>query len=204
MDAALKAEIQEIIELVKTVPESLQLRTLELLLQDALNRAEGKKPKKERESDKEEAGEPNTTPLAGRGTTSGLDASKLPMRVKAFMKKHSVTAQQLERLFHIEGKEYAPIWELTTTKFAAAQIQTSLLQSLQRALASGEFSFDRDEVRTQCKDRGDDTANFNVNFKNRKNYFSGLDKDGLVSLTDEGMKALAALVTELAGTGDGK
>jgi hypothetical protein len=47
MDPALKAEIQEIIELVKTIPDSLQLRTLELLLQDALDRAEGKKEKKE-------------------------------------------------------------------------------------------------------------------------------------------------------------
>ena len=43
MDAALKAEIQEIIELVKTVPESLQLRAFEILLQDALDRVGGKK-----------------------------------------------------------------------------------------------------------------------------------------------------------------
>jgi len=30
-------------------------------------------------------------------------------------------------------------------------------------------------------------------------YFTGLEKEGLVSLTDEGMTALAALVKELAG-----
>jgi hypothetical protein len=202
MDAALKAEIQEIIELVKTVPESLQLRTLELLLQDALDKVGINKLKRELDSEKDV--EDTTDKKPPKGESDGLDASRLPMRVKAFMKKHSVTAKQLERLFHIEGKEYAPIWTLTTTKFAAAQVHTSLLQSLQRALASGEFSFDREEVRTRCKERGDDTANFIVNFKNRNKYFSGLDREGLVSLTDEGMKALATLVTELAGTGDAK
>jgi hypothetical protein len=99
MDAALKAEIQEIIGLVKTVPEPLQLRTLELLLQDALNRVEGKKPRKERESEREGDGTPEVKEPAKRGASTGLDAANLSMRVKAFMKKHEVTGQQLETLF---------------------------------------------------------------------------------------------------------
>jgi len=65
MDATLKEEIQEIIELVKTVPEPLQLRILELLLQDTLNRAEGKKPKRESESEPEDD-TPETKPSTGR------------------------------------------------------------------------------------------------------------------------------------------
>jgi hypothetical protein len=51
MDATLKAEIQEIVELVKTVPEPLQVRMLELLLQDLLDRTSGRKrPTKPEES----------------------------------------------------------------------------------------------------------------------------------------------------------
>jgi hypothetical protein len=140
---------------VKTVPEPLRLRILELLLQDTLNRAEGKKPKRERESEPEDD-TPETKPSTGRAAASSLDVSQLPIRAKAFRKKHSITAQHLERLFHVEGKEYAPIWTPQATKFAAVQIHISLLLSLQPALASGEFSFDRDEVRTQCKERGNE------------------------------------------------
>lgn len=94
---------------------------------------------------------------------------------------------------------------MKATKFSETQVQIAFLQSLQRALTSGEFSFDREEVRTECKKKSSySKTNFKVNFQNNQKYFSGLDKEGLVSLTDEGMKALAKTVTELAGTGDGK
>src|SRR5205809_8128283 len=149
MDAALKAEIQEIIEFVRTIPESLQLRTLELLLQDTLSRAEGKKRGQERIEKIEDEGRDTKPPLR-RGTGIGLDTGKLPMRVKAFMKKHEVTDKQLDKLFHIENGQYEPIWTLETTKFAKAQVQIALLQSLQRGLTSGEFSFDREEVKAAC------------------------------------------------------
>jgi hypothetical protein len=204
MDAVLKSEIQEIIELVKTVPEPLQLRTLELLLQDTLNRVGSKRLKTDREFESENDETPEVQRPSKRNGSTGLDAGTLPMRVKAFMKKHEVTGQQLERLFHIEGKQYEPIWSLTATKFSVTQVQIAFLQSLQRALTSGEFSFDREEVRTECKNRNSYDKNFKVNFQNNQKYFSGLDKEGLVSLTDEGMKALAKTVTDLARTGDGE
>jgi hypothetical protein len=206
MEATLKAEIQEIIELVKTVPEPLQLRAFELLLQDALNRAKRADGKYEQREPDEEPN-PGTDPTnpAPSGPTGGLDVGKLPMRVKAFMKKHEVTDKQLDKLFHIEGKQYEPIWSLTATKFSETQVQIAFLRSLQRALTSGEFSFDREEVRTECKSRNSyDNTNFKVNFQNNHKYFSGLDKEGLVSLTDEGMRALAKTVAALAGTADGK
>jgi hypothetical protein len=136
--------------------------------------------------------------------SEGLKLSTLPMRVKAFMKRTKVTDKQIERLFHIEGNQYEPIWTLKTTKFSKTQIHIALLQALQRALTSGEFSFDREEVREECTKRNSlDKTNFRANFQNNGKYFSGLEKDGLVSLTDEGMTALAALVTEVAGSSDG-
>lgn len=202
MDAALKTEIQEIIELVKTVPEPLQLRAFEILLQDAIDRSAGRKPKR-RENEEEELEE--KPPKRRERESQGLDPNTLPMRVKAFMKRTQVTAPQIEKLFHIEDKQFEPIWALKVTKFSKAQVNIALLQSLQRALTSGEFSFDREEVRTACKDKKSyDKVNFKVNFQNNAKYFSGLEKDGLVSLTDEGMTHLAALITELAGADDGK
>lgn len=90
---------------MKTLPEQLQLRTLELLLQDALNRVETKKPIQQRESEKEDDDGPDKKTPVTRGATSGLDVGTLPMRVKAFMKKHEITDKQFEKLFHIEGKQ---------------------------------------------------------------------------------------------------
>lgn len=211
MDNTLKAEIQEIVELVKTFPEPLQVRTLELLLQDLLDRTRGRKhlSKRDEKLEKAEAEEDLQnkekvqTDKRKRGS-EGLDPNTLPMRVKAFMKRTKVTDKQIERLFHIENNRYEPIWVLQTTKFAKTQVYIALLQALQRALTSGEFSFDRDEVRAECTNRNSlDKKNFTANFQNNAKYFSGLEKDGLVSLTDEGMTALASLVTELAGASDG-
>jgi hypothetical protein len=209
MDAALKSEIQEIVELVKTVPESLQVRTLELLLQDLLDRTSGKKhtrlDENEEESEKRDATKENEKGKNREHESNGLNPQTLPMRLKAFMKRTKVTDKQLERLFHIEGNQYEPIWTLKATKFSKAQVQIALLQSLQRALTSGEFSFDREEVRAECKKKNSyDNTNFKANFQNSGKYFSGLEKDGLVSLTDEGMAVLAALIVELAGEEDVK
>jgi hypothetical protein len=207
MDAALRAEIQEIVEVVKTVPEPLQLRAFELLLQDAIDRSAGRKRTQQRDNDEEEELEEKPTGQRKKQERESevLDPNTLPMRVKAFMKRTEVTAPQIEKLFHIEGKQYEPIWTVKVTKFSKAQVQIALLQSLQRALTSGEFSFDREEVRTECENRRSyDKKNFKVNFRNSRKYFSGLEKDGLVSLTDDGMTALAGLITELAGADDGK
>ena len=215
MDAALKAEIQEIVELVKTVPESLQVRTLELLLQDLLDRANEQtrptKPKKKAQGEEDddaargqETGKDRNKTERRTRESAGLNPNTLPMRVKAFMKRTKVTEKQIEKLFHIEDGQYEPIWVLSGTKFSKTQVQIALLQSLQRALTSGEFSFDRESVREECKKKNSyDRTNFKANFQNSGKYFSGLDKDGLVSLTDGGMTELASLINELAGVTDG-
>jgi len=205
MDASLKTEIQEIVELIKIVPEPLQLRAFEILLQDALDRLAGKKRTHHRDKEQEEELEEKPPRKTEGRDSEGLDPNALPMRVKAFMKRTKVKAPQIGNLFHIEGKQYEPIWALKVTKFSKAQVNIALLQSLQRALTSGEFSFDREEVRTACKDKKSyDHTNFKANFQNNGKLFSGLDKDGLVSLTDDGMTTLASLITELAGADDGK
>jgi len=198
------------LELVKTVPEPLQVRTLELLLQDLLDHTSGRKRRPspaENLDEGEERAERKEKTKKGKEEreSEGLNPNTLPMRVKAFMKRTKVTEKQLEQLFHIEGKHYEPVWVLKTTAFSKAQVQIAPLQSLQRALTSGEFSFDREEVREECRKKNCyGGTNFKVNFTNNGKHFSGLEKDGLVSLTDEGMTELAVLVNELAGGIDGK
>lgn len=205
MDAKLKAEIQEIVELVKTVPEPLQVRTHELLLQDLLDRTSGRKHStKPEECPDEDKGLRSEKATKNKRESEGLNPNTLPMRVKAFMKRTQVSDKQIDHLFHIEGNQYEPIWLLKATKFSKTQVDIALLQSLQRALTSGEFSFDREKVREECRNRKSyNKNNFNANFQNSAKYFTGLEKEGLVSLTDEGMTALATLVKELSGVKDG-
>jgi hypothetical protein len=210
MDAALKTEIQEIVEVVKTVPESLQLRAFEILLQDALDRVGGKprnrgdEKKDDTDDTKDTDDKPEKKDRRDR-VSEGLDPDSVPMRVKAFMKRTQVTAPQTGKLFHVEKDHFEPIWAIKVAKFSKAQVQVALLQALQRALTSGEFSFDREEVRTACESKKCyDGTNFKANFRNSAKLFSGLDKEGLVSLTDDGMTDLASLIGELAGTSNAK
>ncbi len=210
MDANLKTEIKEIVEVIKSVPEPLQARAFELLLQDAIDRHSGKRQER-RDNDRDdkqhdEGGKDRKPDTSGRKiSTNELDPDALPMRVKAFMKRTKVTAPQIAKLFHIEDEQFEPIWTIEGTKVSKAQVQIALLQSLHRALTSGEFSFDREQVRTECQKRKTyDNTNFKANFQNNSKFFSGLDKDGLVALTDEGMTELAALITRLAGTDNGE
>jgi hypothetical protein len=175
----------------------------EILLQDALDRVGGKKRSKHEDArdDKKE----KEQDIGRERESEGLDPNTLPLRVKAFMKRTKFTPTQLDQLFHIEGKQFEPIWVLKATQFSKAQVQIALMQSLRRALTSGEFSFDREEVRAACKERGTlNETNFKANFQNNGKLFSGLDKDGLVSLTDDGMTSLASLVNELTGVEDAK
>src|SRR5947199_6514664 len=114
MDAALKTEIQEIVELVKAVPEPLQLRAFEILLQDAIDRVGGKKQsrqdaRKDDDRDDADATKDKKKDQERERGSEGLDPNTLPMRVKAFMKRTKVTSPQIEKLFHIEDKQFEPI-----------------------------------------------------------------------------------------------
>jgi hypothetical protein len=206
MRAELKAEVQEIVEVVKTVPQELQARAFDLLLQDAIERHSGRKVQSRRENGGEEdEKKPSATPGRHPRPSGDIDPDALPMRVKAFMKRTKVTAPQIAALFHIEADQFEPIWTIKGAKVSKAQVQVALLQSLHRALTSGEFSFDREEVRTECENKKTyDKTNFKANFRNNGKLFSGLEKEGLVGLTDEGMTALANLIVELAGSDNGE
>ncbi len=204
MDAALKTEIEEIVEVIKSVPEPLQARAFELLLQDAIERHTSKQ-REHRDTEKDREIKPDREVKPKPKPNGDLDPDKLPMRFKAFMTRTKVTAPQIAKLFHIEGDQFIPIWTVKGTQVSKAQIQLALLQSLHRGVTSGEFSFDREDVRTDCEAKKCyDAGNFKANFRNNAKLFSGLDKDGLVSLTDDGMNELAALITRLAGLEDGK
>src|SRR5258708_37832825 len=102
MDAALKTEIQEIVEIVTTGPEPLQLRAFEILLQGAIDRV-GRKERARRDSEKEDDRDDDVKDKKRdkdrEPESEGLDPNTLPMRFNAFRKGTKVTAPQIEKLF---------------------------------------------------------------------------------------------------------
>lgn len=185
METALKTEIQEIVELVKTIPEPLQLRTLELLLQDLLDRTSGRKHTSGRaeklDKDAEEQVQRQEKAPAGKRKreSEGLDPSTLPMRVKAFMKRTKVTVRQIERLFHIEDNQYEPIWALQTTKFSKTQVHIALLRVFNvRSHQASSLLTARKSERNAQSEIVSTRRTSGQTFKTTPNTFRGLRRTG--------------------------
>lgn len=192
MNPELRKEIDEVFELVKGLPENLQLRAMEILLQDFVVRSPVR-------GGKQTIGDPpsdSNPPLQHQANQrEGVQGMILPMRLKAFLKKNNISLNSLDSRFHVEGGQVIPIWTLDTHRVATAQIQIALLLALQRALTAGEFAFDCHEVRELCKTKkAYDGDNFAGNFRRNARLFANLDSEGLVQLSDEGMNELARLI----------
>jgi hypothetical protein len=192
VDDSLKSEIAEIASLVKALPENLQLRAFEMLLENCLDRgSHDKAPKQSRADTKLEPPRRDEEPRKSQG----IGALSLPLRLKAFMKKHDVNVEQLDKLFHAEDGAVEPIWSSDETKHSKAQIEIALMEALQHAMVAGEFTFDPEEVRAICEaKRCYDKGNFKANFRNNPRLFAALKDTGPISLSDEGMKRLAEMI----------
>jgi hypothetical protein len=193
MDDNLKKEILDVVEFTKQCPQNLQVSCFELLVGDILTR---RKP--HRGQAESAAGAATEAPDAATDRARPLDEHKLPMRVRGFLKKYELTADQLGKLFLVEADQVEPTWHLKTTKFATAQIQCALLHALGNALRSGDFSFQLEEVRQDATQKSYyDSANFMATFKKNKALFDKLESESRTSLTEAGMKQLGETVQEL-------
>lgn len=202
MDADLKQEIQEVIEVAKSCPENLQTMVAEILLNDLLrNRrtsevvTDGQKPN-EQDGAKASFNDGSTSNGAEQSNLKqGGSEFRLPLRLKAFLKKYAIGHDRLTVFFHMEEGQVAPIWSVTATKIAEGQIQIALLTSLENAIKTGEFAFAMGDVHAACKEHKVEETNWSNNFKNNSRLFGSLDKDGPISLSEDGMKRLAALIS---------
>lgn len=205
MDADLKNCVKEIVEIVKECPERLQEKCFELLLNDLLSSRRGsRQPKPPRASTGAE-GEVETPGENGDNSVEQADIQDNDLHVKArhFLKKHSLTVANLNQLFYKEGDKFLPLYEdLRTTKGSESQIRIALLQALVLGLASGEFQFDGESVRSECQERKCyDRNNFSANFNNSATLFAGFEKydkkSPTIKLSERGRKQLAAVIQEL-------
>ncbi len=177
----LKPEINKIVEFVKTLPERFQDKCFEILLNNLLLQ---------------------TTPTirVERQIPTLKTTLKLPVDVKAFLKRYSIQEEVMDKLFYIEGGEIRPTYEIITTTKSRAQIQIALLIALENALKTtpSKFEFSMDLVREKCVDlRCIDPPNFKANFRNNSKLFKSLEDEEHVELSNEGKEELANVISEL-------
>lgn len=186
----IKQEVKEITDIASSVPEAFQEKCFEILLnrllmeeltpeQDAQDNS-GYIPEQKRE-------------LAHKIPT--------PVTLRAFMKRTGVTEDELNSIMLHENGEIQFIHEPTTSNASQGQIEWSLLLALKKAVLSGEFSVDPEDVRSICKEKGYYKQDHFIGyFKKNSGLFKGpmVPQGDPQTLTPDGQNTLAKLIKSLA------
>jgi hypothetical protein len=185
-----KAEIADIVEIVKTVPEALQQRCFELLFEAAFSNAEPAAEQK-RERKAEAAAEPSPAPQPDK---------KLPPNVMAFLRRQSVTPEELGKLFMLDHEPLLPVYKMPSGAMAKLQLVKVMMVILENGLLNNSLSATYAELRGSARDDGLFDSNFNKLFK--RDLFKGAGKDGVtddtvIELSGSGMEKLAEVIKEL-------
>lgn len=191
--AKAKADIAQIIDIVKTVPEALQQRCFELLFEAVFTKPH---PSPADHTPKEKAVEVSKeNPL--------VPDKKLPANVMAFMARNGVTKEQLEKLFMLDHQPLLPIYKMPTGNISKSQLSKVLMILLENGLLNNSLAAQYAELREAVKDDGLHDGNFNKVLKRNHALFRGaisensIDEDGTVELSGAGMEKLAEVVKEL-------
>jgi len=182
-------ELQKIVELANTVPEEYRQKCFELLLSHVL-----------------QARQPITAAITPDATSTLPPSTPPPTRkpfiipidVKAFLSQYGLDESVLWKFFILEGEETRPTYELQVTKKARAQIQHTLMMTLENAITTGQFQVDIEALRTRCNEhKCYNAGNFAKNFKDKANLFKSVAIDQPLSLSPDGKSELADLLEEL-------
>jgi hypothetical protein len=182
----IKGLINDIIGIVKDVPEPYKQRCFEILLATFLR-------------EKLMAALPG--PSIETKPEALLPPAKftIPVDVRAFLQQHEVPEEKLAKLFLMEGADVRPIYKITATKKAVSQIQLTLLTSLENALRGEKFEFSIETIRQKCiEHKCLDSPNFVKIFRVRSNLFKDLSDKEHVILSPDGKAELAEVIMEIA------
>lgn len=203
MDQNLKDKIAEIVELVNMVPTNLQEKCFEVLLSHHLAKLGTRENVEQRAAAAKGAEDSASAPATELKAGEDLQLKDLQVKARKFLEKHGLSIDHLNQLFYKEGNDLKPLYEdLKTTKTAESQTRIALLLALQSAITTGEFVFNGETVRDECRIRKCyDPGNFTQNFKNNAALFDGFDKyvksSPNIRLSDGGREELSKLINEL-------
>lgn len=183
----LEKPIQEIIGLVEKLDEEYREKCFEILLNFYL--------RKEFTVEAEEEAAPGEEPERKE------EEFLIPIDVRAFLHQQNISEEKLQDLFLIEKGKIRPIYKMTTTKKATAQMQITLLSALENAVRKqgNKFEFSTEAIRQRCKDLAVyDMANFSAIFNKNKSLFKSLDDPEHIELSAEGKTELAEAILQVA------
>jgi len=203
MTDKIKEKVLEFAAIAKECPENLQVKCFELLLSNYLNQLSTKLEKKH--DDKKDVTPPPEVEKPPEDSNNQEDILErdLHVKVKQFLKKSNLTVAHLNQIFYKEGGEIKPLYDdLKTTKAAESQIRIALLYSLKKAISTGDFQFDGEDVRKETQVRKCyDAPNFTSNFRNNKTLFDNFDgydkSQPKIILSPQGKERLAEVIQEL-------
>lgn len=192
---SLKKEIIEIAEISAKVPESFREKCFEVLLTHLLQ-AETKTSKEKNPPDL-------AAPApAAREVIPPAHTLTLPAALKAFMRRNSVSQEEIEAVVMVGDGELHFIKQPKHQNVSKGQNEWALLLALKNGIVNGSLAVDAEAVRSMVQEQGFyDKNNFSKNFKSPK--YAGLYKESLeaqgtaVALSSEGEEQLAALLKSL-------
>ena len=202
----IKEKIGEIAAIAKECPDNLQTICFEILLHHYLDSLRVAKQKSKDNKPAPEVDAEGEASEAERSEESknqeDLKETELHVKVKKFLKNYTLSMDDINQIFYKEEGEIKPLYEdLATTKASEAQLRIAELQALRNAIGTGEFEFDVEQVRTECKDRKYyDQANFGAIFKNNLKKFDidNFDKNTKTAkLSEDGRKHLSEVIKQI-------
>ncbi len=174
--------IEDILEIVNTIPEEYRVSTYELLLKIAL-------------------GEGGLQPLRTRSEPEILEFELIiPSNVKAFLKAHNLAEDVIENLFYTQDGKAIPIYDkyIDTSKKRSAQLHFSLLKALENALLDGKFVFSAEDIRSKTIDmKCYDENNFSGMWAYHSEQFKDTSDKTKIELSHTGKENLANLIKSI-------
>ncbi len=132
----------------------------------------------------------------------GFIIEELFSETKVFLEQNNISEQVLSKLFVKERGEIHPIYKITETRRAKAQIQVALLTAFENALkgSGATFEFSVNTVRQRCMDiKMYDGRDFFINFLDSAGLFGSLNNVEVIKLSAIGKSELANVVAALSG-----
>ena len=188
--AKAKADIAEIVEIVKTVPEELRQKCFELLFDAAFSNATPAiEPKPEQKLEALSEGKPAVQ-----------SDKKLPPNILAFLRRQNLTPEDLSKLFMLDHEPLLPVYKMPGGAIAKSQLTKVMMVILENGLLNNSLSAPYSELRGSVRDDGLFDSNFNKLF--RRDLFKGVTKEGvtddtIIELSGSGLEKLAELIKEL-------
>lgn len=183
----LKADFNEIIELVNKTPPPLQELAFKMILEQwfRANIATPVQP---------------PTPSGAPGPVPAATPGSVPDAVKPFLTANGITTGILEKIFHPTGPGAQLLASSIPGKGKTNQlVGLSLLLCVRRALESGSFVCTLKELRElaihyDCYD----SPNFAATLKANKNYYKPREKGADLELSGPGMKKAGEVIKSIA------